>query len=164
MGDGDLFRESCWCNELGGGTCVKAGYALPHMEWDSQPFQGGVESGMLDHIKGIAEVNEEHVDVFLVKVCILDGVDNVAYLPVCIFAGTKAFLCGGENVVRFCEGGEGTSEETCPDFSKDVGHGYGSVVAKVKGGAFLVEKVSVALGPRSWCVLVCPEVAEKGVE
>jgi hypothetical protein len=137
---------------------------LSHGSRYAYPFQDSIEGVMVHHVKSIAEVHEEKVYVLVVEKSIFYGIDDVPNLPMGVLAGSETFLGGGDNTFRFCIDGKSPGQMTCPNFAQSVGHGNGPIVGKITHISFLVQEVSVALGPDNRCVSSLPQTAHEGME
>ena len=116
---------------------------------------------VVDGVEGRHKVNVEEVEVLVVELGVLNGVNKGAELSMAILVLSKAFLCGREDMVALCKEGGGVGDVTCPNLAQGVRHGDRTVVAKVSGVSLLVDKRSNALHP-GWGSVACePEVLEQ---
>lgn len=106
-----------------------------------------IESGVIDCVEGRDKVNVEEEDVLVVELGIFYGVDEVSELSVAVLVCPESLLCGGKDMVPFCEEIDCSADVSCPEFAKGVGHCNRSVVTQVSNVSFLVEEGGDTLHP-----------------
>ena len=98
----------------------------------------------------------------MVEMCVFYGVDEVSELSVAILVCPESLLCGGKDMVSFCEEVDCSADVSCPEFAKGIGHSNRSVVTQVSNVSLLVEQSGDTLHPVGGCVFCFPEELKEG--
>ena len=76
-----------------------------------------IKSGVIDCVEGRDKVNVEEEDVLVVELGIFYGVDEVSELSVAVLVCPESLLCGGKDMVPFCEEIDCSADVSCPELS-----------------------------------------------